>query len=114
MTDHRNDPFARTGSVLPRTLSREGRVELLAEVADALLAGRSPDRTAAAWLGSAITAWLLSSKRANLVRDYLEVAAPLRSKSTPQAVYRRICAQKARLARSADSDASHPEPDEQP
>jgi hypothetical protein len=112
VSDHQHDPFARVGTALPRTLSRAGRVELLAEIADDLLAGRVPDRTAAVWLGSALTAWLLASKRANLVRDYLEVQAPLRSKTTPQTLYRRICAQKAQTGEGSDDGASHPEIDD--
>lgn len=99
------DPFGRVPG-LPRTLSREGRIAVLGELADDLQAGRQPDRVGAVWLGSALSAWLLASKRADLVRDYLEVRAPARSKTTPQAVYRRICAQKAPEREAVDDCAS--------
>lgn len=89
-----NDPFGRVPAKLPRALSREGRVELLAEVAECLIAGTKPDAAAATWVGSSILSWLLAGERSNLARDHLEIAAPPRSKSTPQRLYKTICAQK--------------------
>jgi len=91
-----HDPFGRCPTILPKTLSREGRIELIAQLVNDLVAGRQPDPLAATWFGSAWSAWLLSSKRADLLRDYLEIAAPPRSKRTPQAVYRTICRQMTR------------------
>lgn len=89
------DPFGRLPATLPRTLTREGRVELLAEVAEDLIAGRKPDPAAATWVASSILSWLLAGQRSNLARDHLEVAAPERSTATPQRIYRKLCEQRA-------------------
>ena len=108
MTAH--DPFGiASATALMRATTRQGRVEMLAEVANDLAAGRIPDRDAARWLGSAISAWLLSSKpskKADLVRDYLEVAPEPRSKATPQRLLAHIWRQKAKPATRGDDSAS--------
>jgi hypothetical protein len=92
------DPFGRINGTIARTLSREGRVQLLGELSRDLIAGRRPDPAAARWLGLQLAAWLdaeAPSKSADLARDFLEVSAPPRSKSTPQRLWATICRQKA-------------------
>ena len=105
-----HDPFGLTSATaLLRGTTREGRIQMLAEVAEDLAAGRIPDRDAARWLGSSLYAWLVSSrpaKRADLVRDFLEVAAEPRSKATPQRVLASIWRQKAKAQASSDDPAS--------
>ncbi len=55
----------------PRTHDREGRVSLLVEAADAMLAGKRPSRETELFLGSALSAWL--TDHGSLTRDYLRV-----------------------------------------
>lgn len=81
----RHDPFGR--SALPPTFSREDRVRLLREVADALIAGRAPGRAAALFVGGALDAWLRGGGGLGaLERDYLHVTPPRGSHRTPAAV----------------------------
>ena len=54
MTLH--DPFSRTR--LPAASTREDRVRLVGEAAEALLHGRLPDAPARLFLAGAISAWL--------------------------------------------------------
>lgn len=55
----------------PRALSREGRVELLLELADALLRGDHASREAELFAGTAIRAWLKGG--GSLTGRYLDV-----------------------------------------
>lgn len=83
----RHDPFGR--SALPPTFSREDRVRLLREVADALIAGRAPGRAAALFVGGALDAWLRGGGGLGaLERDHLRVTPPRGSHRTPAAVAR--------------------------
>ena len=54
----------------PRALSRAGRCKLLAEAAQALLAGKLPSREAQLFLGGAISAWLAQGGK---LERYLQV-----------------------------------------
>ena len=78
----RNDLFGR--SQLPAALSREGRVRLIGELAEALLAGKQPDRAAALFVGGALLAWL--EHGGSLERDFFKVIKP-KSHRTPRAIW---------------------------
>ena len=54
----------------PRALSRAGRCKLLAEAAQALLAGKLPSRESQMFLGGAISAWLAQGGK---LERYLQV-----------------------------------------
>lgn len=83
-----HDPFGR--SALPADFSREGRVRLIAEVAEALLAGRLPGAAARLFVGGALQAWLREGGRCGaLEREYLRVAAPRSSRHTASELWRR-------------------------
>ena len=73
---------------VPRTATREGRILLLAEVFEGLLAGRLPSREAALFVGGAGSAWLQHGR--DLVRDYFRVAARRGSHHRPEVLYRRL------------------------
>lgn len=67
------------------TEDRRQRVRWLREAAACLLDGRPVPRDAALYLGGAVSAWLARGGR--LDRDFLRVAAPRGSHSTPQAIF---------------------------
>jgi hypothetical protein len=70
----------------PRGAStREDRVRLLGEFAEAVLAGREPDRAAAIFLAGALRAWL--ERGGSLEGDYLRVHQR-GSHRTPSAIWR--------------------------
>ena len=82
------DPFGR--SRLPPAFDRADRVRLLAEVAEALLAGRLPSRASALFVGGALLAWLAQGGRTGaLERDFFKVAAPRRSTLTAARLWAR-------------------------
>lgn len=67
-------------------------MRLVAEAAEALLAGRLPDPAARLFLGGALAAWLRDGGRLGaLERDFLRVAAPRRSTMTPSRVWASTC-----------------------
>ena len=102
MVDRSNDPFGR--GRLPETFSREQRIRLLAEVAHALLDGRTPSRPAALFLASALSAWLAQGGTCgSLERDFLKVAAPRRSTLTPGRLWARM--REGSAGRTTDDDA---------
>lgn len=76
---------ALSGSRMPAALTREGRVALIVEVADALLAGRLPRTEAALFVGGSLQKWLQDS--GDLVRDYFQVTKA-KSHYTPSAIFR--------------------------
>lgn len=82
-----NDPFGR--SRMPRTLTREGRVELVGEVAEALRDGRMPDPEGAMFVGAALLAWL-EADGGDLGRHFLRVCSPRGSRHTPAFIWQRI------------------------
>lgn len=87
-----HDPFGR--SRLPSDFTREQRVRLLAEVADALLSRRTPSVEAAMFVGGALAAWLESGGGVgSLERDHLRVVPPKGSRLTPTEVLRRARAE---------------------
>ena len=91
-----HDPFGR--SRLPSAFTREDRVRLLAEAAEALLRGEMPAPAARLFLAGALTAWLREGGRCgSLERDYLRVTQRERSKLTPQRLF-------ARCARTTTGD----------
>ena len=73
----------------PRSTSREGRIELLAEVARALLDGRQPSREAASWLGSALTAW---ARAGGPIERHLRITAKRGSHRVPHVIFHSLIA----------------------
>jgi len=69
-------PFA------PLHLTREGRVRMVRQVTQALLAGKKPPAEAGLFVGGALLKWLQAG--GNLERDYLCISAPRGSHKTPQ------------------------------
>lgn len=87
------DELARAmgGGELPATATREGRVQLLAEAADALVAGRTPSRESALFLAAGVLSWL--EHGGDLARDFWRVTRP-KSHHTPQFFYRQLMARR--------------------
>jgi hypothetical protein len=87
---------------IPRSLSREGRVLLLAEAFDALLRGELPSREAALFLGSAGSAWL---RAGGPFEKHARVGAPRGSHHRPEVLFRRLIAdERQAVDRPLDSD----------
>ena len=82
----------------PRSLSREGRVALLAEVADALLRGEAPGREAALFVGSALSAWL---RMDGPFERHARVGAPRGSHHKPSVLYARLIGDERKVARDS-------------
>ncbi len=81
------DPFGRAR--LPSGFTREHRIRLLREVADALIAGRRAPREAELFVGSALDAWLREGGGIGaLERDYLMTTPPRGSRRTPAEILR--------------------------
>jgi hypothetical protein len=74
---------------VPRSLTREGRVLLLAEVTDALLAGKLPSREAALFVGSALRAFWQTG---GPLERHLRIGAPRGSHHRPEVLFRRLIA----------------------
>ena len=72
----------------PRRYDRAGRVSLLAECAEALLAGREPSREAALFLAGGVLSWL--QQGGDLTREYWGVVGPAGSHRTPAHVWREL------------------------
>lgn len=75
------------GQRVPRSLSREGRIRLLTEVAVALLQGQAPSREAAMFVGSALDSWLRSG---GPFERHARIGTKRGSHRTIQAVFRRL------------------------
>jgi hypothetical protein len=73
----------------PAGFTREDRVRLIGEAAQALLEGREPGKAAALFLGGALAGWL--SDGGDLVKDYFKIVRP-KSHDTVQRVWARIAA----------------------
>lgn len=73
------------GARPPGGLEREDRVQLIGEVATALLAGRMPSDAARLFIAGALSAWLENG--GSLERDYLRTVKP-KSHRTPAAIWR--------------------------
>lgn len=87
-----HDPFNRAR--LPPTFDRQGRLRLLAEVFDSLVAGRMPSREAAAFVGAAGLDWLAAGGgTGSLERDYFGVAPPRASTLTASKLWGRLQAE---------------------
>lgn len=71
----------------PAGLTREDRVRLLGEAAEALLAGRMPSAEARLFLAGGLLAWLEGG--GSLTKHYLKVDPRRGSKATPSAIWRR-------------------------
>lgn len=82
-----HDPFGRIHA--PRSLTRDGRVDLIGEACEDLLADRMPEREGAVLLAAAFLGWLESDGTGDLVRDYLRIAAERGSHVRPQAIWAR-------------------------
>jgi hypothetical protein len=96
------DPFHRTCP--PRSLTREGRVLLLGEACEALLAGHMPEREAAVLLAAGMLSWL-DGDRSDLARDHWQISARQGSHERPQAIWARL---KTSCAMSDSDDAACP------
>jgi hypothetical protein len=84
------------GATSPRTAAtREDRVRLLGEFAQAVLAGREPDRAAAIFLAGALRAWL--DRGGSLEGEYLRVHQR-GSHRTPQDIWREVSSTDERQA----------------
>lgn len=81
-----HDPFGQ--AQIPATFTREGRIKLLADAADALLAGHQPSPESAMFVGAGLKAWLDGG--GDLPRDYWKVAAKAGSHRTPASVWREL------------------------
>lgn len=78
-----NDPFGRTRA--PRGLTREGRVALLLEAFEALLAGQLPELEARLFLAGGGLAWLSEGRRVgSLERDFWRVSPEAGCTVTPR------------------------------
>lgn len=75
------------GQRVPLALTREGRLQLLAEAAQSLLAGRQPSAEARLFLASALTAWLRTD---GPLERHLRVGAPRGSHKTAPALAREL------------------------
>lgn len=84
------------GQHVPLALTREGRVELLAEVAAALLDGRRPSREAELFVGSALSAWL---RAGGAFEAHARVTAPRGSHRTLRALAAVIADERSRAAK---------------
>ncbi len=83
-----HDPFGRAR--LPTGYTREHRIRLLREVADALIAGHRASREAELFIGSAFDAWLREGGGiGSLERDYLRVTPPRGCRLTAAEVLKR-------------------------
>jgi hypothetical protein len=91
-----HDPFGRTR--LPGNFTREGRVQLLGELMEDLLALRNPSPEAALFLGAALSSWLVNG--GVLDRDHLKVVKA-KSHRTPAAIWR---AHRASVIRMSDDE----------
>ncbi len=98
-----HDPFGRAR--LPTGYTREHRIRLLREVADALLGGRRASREAELFIGSAFDAWLREGGGIGaLERDFLRVTPPRGSRRTPAEILRH---EAHRDEREEDEDAGN-------
>jgi hypothetical protein len=75
------------GTHPPATFDRAGRVRLIGEAAQALLAGRVPSLEASMFLGGALAAWLETG--GDLARDYLRVVKA-KSHHTPAYIWNQL------------------------
>jgi hypothetical protein len=75
-----HDPFGR-GVRLPGDFSRDGRVRLLGEAAQNLLAGQMPEPAALMFLAGGLMAWLENG--GDLLGQHWRVKAPAGSHRTP-------------------------------
>ena len=109
MTELPADPFGRRCE-RPSGFTREDRVRLVAEVADALLAGEIPSAPARLFVGAALSGWLAEGGRLGaLERDFLHVAAPARSTATPSRLWARLRSD-VRGTGDGDADTVVPSP----
>jgi hypothetical protein len=79
--------LAALGPRRPVGLTREDRVRLIGEAAQALLEGKLPEPAARLFVAGAIAGWLREG--GNLERDYFKIVRP-KSHDTPQRVWQRI------------------------
>ena len=93
---------------LPVSLSRERRIALLVEAADALLNDREVPHDAAAYVGRALANWLTHG--GNLERDFLRVSAAPGSHRTPTAIARHLIHDERKEAHPQEENTSSPIP----
>lgn len=98
MPAFRPEEFAPPVQARVEGLDREGRVQLLGQAFEALLAGRMPSPEACAFLGGAGSAWLENG--GDLERDFFRVTKA-KSKRTPSVIWQEF--------RDHRDDPDHPD-----
>jgi hypothetical protein len=98
-----HDPFALCKPGLVADFSRENRVQLLGQFAEAVLAGVEPSKGSMMFVASGLAAWL-SGSGGNLIRDHWRVAGPQGCTVTESILWRRMKAGAASSLR-AQQDA---------
>ena len=92
----------------PRRYDRAGRIQLIGEAAQALLAGRLPERDAALFLAGALLSWLETG--GSLEREFLKVVKP-KSHHTPAAIWQEIQAHPDERQAEGSADTLAPSSD---
>lgn len=89
------------GARAPAGLTREDRVRMLGEFAEAVLEGREPERAAALFVAGGLRSWLREG--GNLTRDYWRTAGPQGCTVTEAVLLRRLVEGSSRRATTDDS-----------
>ena len=92
----------------PASSTREGRVRLIGEAAEALLSGEMPSREAALFVGGALLAYLRNG--GDLLRDYFQIIKPS-SRRTPSVIWTE--SQADANGASSEEDQPHEEQDDE-
>lgn len=79
------------GGRAPQRYDRRGRVELIGQAAEALLAGKLPADEARLFVAGALVAWL--AQGGNLEKDFFKITRP-HSHVTPSRLWRQIEAER--------------------
>lgn len=107
MSNPPHDPFDRCSPGFVPKYSREDRVRLLGELADAVLAGEPPPRNALIFLATALSSWLQDG--GSLTRDFLQTAGAQGCTVTEAHLWRRMQSEpagKGSSRRAHESDDS--------
>jgi hypothetical protein len=83
-----HDPFCRCKPGLLADFSREDRVRLLGEFAEAVMCGQAPSKEVAMFVASGLAAWL--DRGGSLTRDYWRVAGPQGCTITEAIIWKRM------------------------
>jgi hypothetical protein len=83
-----HDPFRQCRPGLVADFSREDRVRLLGDFADAVMRGEAPRKEVAMFVASGLAAWL--DRGGSLTRDYFRVCGVQGCTLTPSILWRRM------------------------